>query len=156
MFFYDLSCTTMVLQIKNRTKTKERARSLADKRARKVKEIATLSKCGIATGKCLPSLSLQIKCRLILFCSMKPILHGSVSVVRYGSLCFLKKSEAKSPPKDAQPCKEVCFQRHHPLCPDAQHLCIPRAHQQCQVYRVGAIYIRRIWRLACWITTAHT
>ncbi len=40
-------------QIKNRTKTKERARSLADKRARKVKEIASLSKCDIATGKCL-------------------------------------------------------------------------------------------------------
>jgi hypothetical protein len=44
------------LQIKNRTKTKERARSLADKRARKVKEIASLSKCDIATGKCrMPS-----------------------------------------------------------------------------------------------------
>jgi hypothetical protein len=38
------------MQIKNRTKTKERARSLADKRARKVKEIASLSKCDVATG----------------------------------------------------------------------------------------------------------
>ena len=37
-------------QIKNRTKTKERARSLAEKRARKVKEIVTLCKCDVATG----------------------------------------------------------------------------------------------------------
>jgi hypothetical protein len=42
-----------LLQIKNRTKTKERARRLSEKRARKVKEIASLSKCGIATGKFL-------------------------------------------------------------------------------------------------------